>query len=558
MAQERQSRILTFYSYKGGVGRTMALANTACALAQSKRRVLVIDWDLEAPGLERYFNSVLDEPLDTQSRPGVVDLVDLGIEHHLEQWRSAIFPLQIEPLEGRIDYISAGRRDDEYSSRLHQIDWGSLFEKASLGVRLEELRNSWLDDYDFVLIDSRTGATDIGGICTVHLADLLLVLFTANEQSLAGTLEITERVKKARQHLPFDRDFLVTIPIAGRDESRTEYSLALEWRRRFAVELNHLYRDWLPSDVTSTEALEILRLPHVPYWSFGERIPVLEEGTIDPTSLGHAYARIARLVDSDLDWRAAVNPIAGKVGNATAEVKEGGKYKGVLLAAMLLLVIALGVTSLVLSQSDADGSESTVTSPSTETSAQTPATVTTASPSAASTSLPLTTSLSGSLDLLQIADLVASGGSTEGFDACGGVTNFDVANLADGNLATAWRIEGNGVGQFVQASFSEEYEIVTVGLVPGYAKVDACDGTDRFFQNRRVRSVIWTVTSATETFTFEQEFDPDVAAVQTVDLPRTAQGALVIAEISETTADGGRDFVAISDLALRGRPVEEQ
>ena len=57
---QSQGQIITFYSYKGGTGRTMALANTACVLAERQRNsddkgVLMIDWDLEAPSLHRYF-----------------------------------------------------------------------------------------------------------------------------------------------------------------------------------------------------------------------------------------------------------------------------------------------------------------------------------------------------------------------------------------------------------------------------------------------------------------------------------------------------------------------
>jgi cellulose biosynthesis protein BcsQ len=47
--------VVTFYSWKGGVGRTMVLANVAVQLARMGSTVLVVDWDLEAPGLERYF-----------------------------------------------------------------------------------------------------------------------------------------------------------------------------------------------------------------------------------------------------------------------------------------------------------------------------------------------------------------------------------------------------------------------------------------------------------------------------------------------------------------------
>src|SRR5262249_54694871 len=55
--------IVTFYSYKGGTGRSMVLANVAYILAWQnqpvQRKVLIIDWDLEAPGLHKYFASQL-------------------------------------------------------------------------------------------------------------------------------------------------------------------------------------------------------------------------------------------------------------------------------------------------------------------------------------------------------------------------------------------------------------------------------------------------------------------------------------------------------------------
>src|SRR4026207_2090265 len=58
-ARRPLGRILTFYSYKGGTGRSMALANIAWILASSGRTALMIDWDLEAPGLHRHFPPLL-------------------------------------------------------------------------------------------------------------------------------------------------------------------------------------------------------------------------------------------------------------------------------------------------------------------------------------------------------------------------------------------------------------------------------------------------------------------------------------------------------------------
>ena len=53
MIQRKRGLVYTFYSYKGGVGRSMALANVAALAAKSGRSVLIVDWDLEASGIER-------------------------------------------------------------------------------------------------------------------------------------------------------------------------------------------------------------------------------------------------------------------------------------------------------------------------------------------------------------------------------------------------------------------------------------------------------------------------------------------------------------------------
>ena len=57
---EKPGQVVTFYSYKGGTGRTMALANVAWILAANGKRVLVADWDLESPGLHRFFDPFID------------------------------------------------------------------------------------------------------------------------------------------------------------------------------------------------------------------------------------------------------------------------------------------------------------------------------------------------------------------------------------------------------------------------------------------------------------------------------------------------------------------
>ena len=73
--------VVSFYSYKGGVGRTFALANVATTLARWGYRVLCVDWDLEAPGLSNYFGRWL-----TQPQHGLLDLVeDIAAGHSIGQ-----------------------------------------------------------------------------------------------------------------------------------------------------------------------------------------------------------------------------------------------------------------------------------------------------------------------------------------------------------------------------------------------------------------------------------------------------------------------------------------
>ena len=64
-----EGKIVTFYSFKGGTGRTMALANVAWILASNGLKVLVVDWDLDSPGLHRYFHPFLD-PAKVAATPG--------------------------------------------------------------------------------------------------------------------------------------------------------------------------------------------------------------------------------------------------------------------------------------------------------------------------------------------------------------------------------------------------------------------------------------------------------------------------------------------------------
>jgi MinD-like ATPase involved in chromosome partitioning or flagellar assembly len=294
--------IFTFYSFKGGVGRSMAVANVAAWLSKWGQRILIVDWDLEAPGIQKYFRSWLRE--SSSGGQGIVDLVTAFNDGERLNWEQCLLHADL-PNARRIDFLCAGRDDNEYVRRLRNLNWEELFKKR-FGNYLEELRREWLAKYDFVLIDSRTGITDIGGICTIHLPDVLVAMFTSNEQSLTGVKKVLESASVGHRKLSVDRRHLLVIPVPARDESGSEFKLAEEWRERFAETLSVFFEDWVPINEKPTTVLNYLKIPYFAFWSFGERIPVLEQDDPDnPKTLAYAYQPLAKLILGKVNWKEA-------------------------------------------------------------------------------------------------------------------------------------------------------------------------------------------------------------------------------------------------------------
>ncbi len=184
----------TFYSYKGGVGRTLALANVAWLLANhpfEPARVLVVDFDLGAPGLHRVFGMK-----NGRTASGVVDYV----MHFLEKAEVPELKKFIHKTAySNIDILPSGKMDRHYQSRLEGISWKALYESAHGYQLIEGLKraiSSVQPEYDYVLIDSLTGYSDIGGICVRQLPDSLILLFRLNLQNLDGIKTVYSALKK--------------------------------------------------------------------------------------------------------------------------------------------------------------------------------------------------------------------------------------------------------------------------------------------------------------------------------------------------------------------------
>ena len=310
--------ITTFYSYKGGTGRTMALANTAYVLAERLapgEKVLVVDWDLEAPGLHRFFPPRLrgSDPglhLGLDAGPGLIDLfialaaqlpAEAAVsEDDAEELTAAAlaaldWPAYIGQTEhAAIHILRAGRNDDGgYGKRVNTFDWEGLFRRAPGIYRAFAERLA--RDYRWVLVDSRTGVTDISGICTSLLPEKLVVVFTPNRQSLTGVRELVLRATGYRRASDDLRPLLV-LPLPSRIEASME-KLRIHWRHGRPEEDIHGYQPMFEALLAECYGLpecrlgdyfDAVQIQQSPDCAYGEVISV-RAGSGDRFSLASSY-----------------------------------------------------------------------------------------------------------------------------------------------------------------------------------------------------------------------------------------------------------------------------
>jgi len=188
--------VMTFYSFKGGVGRTMALLNVAGELIRGGRTVLVVDFDLEAPGIDTY-----KLPRPTTNTPGIVEYVTEYLNTGKAPSCSNFFyeSPDIVKGNGRLLIMPSGRQQrPEYAAELAAIDWQDLYANREGFLLFENLRAEWKNKLqpDYVLIDSRTGHTDVTGICTRQLPDAVAVFFHPDEQNRRGLTSVVQQIRQ--------------------------------------------------------------------------------------------------------------------------------------------------------------------------------------------------------------------------------------------------------------------------------------------------------------------------------------------------------------------------
>jgi tetratricopeptide (TPR) repeat protein len=301
---EPKGKVITFYSYKGGVGRSMALVNIACLMAKQKKSVLLVDWDLEAPGLHAFFFHAVDK-----NTPGLVDFItdvidasrsdctnndeefSLYLSDNMHRYIQK--DIQIEKSEYQLDLMKAGKFDDDYSTKLNAIDWMGFYKNFPAFFRTfaEHLESQ----YDYILVDSRTGLSDTGGICTMLMPQILVLVFALNNQNLKGVLDVARQSVNYRFNSNDFRD-LVVLPLPSRIDDQNSVELAT-WMKQYTESFQDLFTELYMLDKCLLENyFNIAKIPYKPAHAYGEKIPVLTEKMNNDSFLSYHYAQFYTLI----------------------------------------------------------------------------------------------------------------------------------------------------------------------------------------------------------------------------------------------------------------------
>jgi tetratricopeptide (TPR) repeat protein len=254
---------ISFYSYKGGVGRTLTLAHTAIQLAKNNIKVCVLDMDLEAPGILYKFQNKPD-----YSKEGMIDYIyDCVINNNVPNSIDKYFyTFQNENEVGYVKIMSAGKdmNKPEYFNKVSEISWDDLFFKKSdnsnvadgdddvneglcLFVKLLELIETQIKP-DYLFIDSRSGVTTMSKVCNSVLPDKVVMLLSNNEENINGSAIIYNHIHNSPYRLSKDNISVVCvltrIPLPSSDaDSNKEAEILQNLTQRFTNEKTNFLND---------------------------------------------------------------------------------------------------------------------------------------------------------------------------------------------------------------------------------------------------------------------------------------------------------------------------
>ncbi len=292
--EPRVPRTVTFYSFKGGVGRTTALTHVAWILAMRGRKVVAVDLDLEAPGLSTAFN------LNPQPRLGIVDYfyersyLPLGLEPSISV--AQIFgEVRIPNATGRLFVVPAGSLDLDYISKVDDLRATTIVDSGEnlWSIFSREIKEQLQPD--ILLVDSRTGINQWGAFSLLQAADDVIIFLFPNEQNRQG---IDLLLKSLRVLRNISINFVFTpvpdVTEIGMIKVRNIWNSLHESINNTTNKNEDITYSGEPDlDDSQFEVVEPLVVPYLSPIALADHYPV--------QALLDYYTRIANLIDEETD-----------------------------------------------------------------------------------------------------------------------------------------------------------------------------------------------------------------------------------------------------------------
>jgi MinD-like ATPase involved in chromosome partitioning or flagellar assembly len=278
------ARFVAFHSCQGGVGRTLALANCARVLAASGQRVVLMDFDLEAPGLQ-HFSVFAPKGTPKQAHPGFAEYLAACVGNEPpDSLKDYLYECKGCPEDqGRVWLMPAGNHGEpHYRECLDGCTWNEFYTRRDGYRILENLRGHLIAEYrpDYVFMDTHAGFSELSGIATHQLADIAVLVFSLGEPNLRGTLRVFHSLRQTplRPRIVLAASPVPAVPM---DKGSPFYE-KMQWIRR-----------------EFQDAAKPSIIPYHPVLAFDGRIVVDERD--DPFSCGLAYRKLVDMIREAAD-----------------------------------------------------------------------------------------------------------------------------------------------------------------------------------------------------------------------------------------------------------------
>ncbi|EXG79502.1 ATP-binding protein, CobQ/MinD/ParA family [Cryptosporangium arvum DSM 44712] len=285
----------------------MCMANIAWILASRGKRVLAVDWDLESPGLHKYLEPfLLDKEL--RNSDGVIDIFRNYALEAIDSNAPDIEPLRSKYADISEDsvtlwdtpfdppnlfrFLPAGKQNSAYAQAVGTFNWDAFYNSAEGLSFFEELRRNFKsDEYDYVLIDSRTGFSDNADICTLLLPDIVVVGYAMNDQAIQGGAWAAQHIVESAEREVGRR--IKVLPVAMRVDPVEQ--ARLKQSRAFARAAFQSVVDRLDLDDPERYWAET-QIPYKSNYAFEELLAPIEEPASELEGLLVPYQRLAAII----------------------------------------------------------------------------------------------------------------------------------------------------------------------------------------------------------------------------------------------------------------------